>query len=99
MARGLPVAGGALTPFVRPGRARIEGAMADGAMLPADAPAWRRHFHGDGYAYGWLLVLILFSLGFQIGAPDDRLGAGGDDRAPGAHPDRGARGLGRRAAG
>ena len=25
------------------------------AMLPADAPAWRRHFHGDGYGYGWLL--------------------------------------------
>ena len=45
--------------------------MADRAMLPADAPAWQRHFHGDGYGYGWLLALIAFSLGFQMAAPDE----------------------------
>lgn len=38
--------------------------------LSADAPAWRRHTHPDGYAYGWLLGLILLSLAFQLGAPD-----------------------------
>jgi Ion channel len=38
--------------------------------LPPDAPLWRRHLHPDGYAYGWLLVLILVSLGFQMGAPE-----------------------------
>ncbi|MET0957328.1 MAG: hypothetical protein ABWZ18_02355, partial [Solirubrobacterales bacterium] len=45
--------------------------MADRAMLPADAPAWQRHFHGDGYGYGWLLALIAFALGFQMAAPDE----------------------------
>jgi hypothetical protein len=39
-------------------------------MLPDDAPAWRRHFHGDGYGYGWLLGLILFTIGFQMAAPE-----------------------------
>ena len=39
-------------------------------MLPDDAPAWRRHFHGDGYGYGWLLCLILLVLGFQMAAPE-----------------------------
>jgi hypothetical protein len=39
--------------------------------LSADAPVWRRHSHADGYAYGWLLLLILGSLGFQLGAPDE----------------------------
>ncbi len=43
----------------------------EGATLPAEMPAWRRHTHADGYAYGWLLVLILVSLGFQMGAPDE----------------------------
>ena len=38
--------------------------------LPADAPAWRRHTHADGYAYGWLLLLIGLSLGFQLAAGD-----------------------------
>jgi hypothetical protein len=44
--------------------------MAPSAMLPADAPAWRRHFHGDGYGYGWLLILILFTTFFQMAAPE-----------------------------
>jgi hypothetical protein len=39
--------------------------------LPSDAPAWRRHTHPGGYAYGWLLGLILIALGFQLGAPDE----------------------------
>ena len=39
-------------------------------MLPDDAPAWQRHFHGDGYGYGWLLALILVGLAFQMAAPD-----------------------------
>jgi hypothetical protein len=39
--------------------------------LPADASLWRRHLDADGYAYGWLLALILVSLGFQLGAPDE----------------------------
>ena len=39
-------------------------------MLPADAPAWQRHFHGDGYGYGWLLGLILVALAFQMAAPE-----------------------------
>lgn len=38
--------------------------------LDPDAPAWRRHTHPDGYAYGWLLGLILGSLTFQLAAPD-----------------------------
>jgi hypothetical protein len=38
--------------------------------LPADAPAWRRHTHADGYAYGWLLLLIGTSLAFQLAAGD-----------------------------
>jgi hypothetical protein len=42
----------------------------EGASLPADTPAWRRHAHPDGYGYGWLLLLILVSLAFQLGAPD-----------------------------
>ena len=41
------------------------------STLPADASAWRRHTHPDGYAYGWLLVLILISLAFQLGAPEE----------------------------
>jgi Ion channel len=41
------------------------------APLPADAPLWRRHLHPDGYAYGWLLLLTLISLAFQLAAPDD----------------------------
>ncbi len=44
--------------------------MAPSVMLPDDAPAWRRHFHGDGYGYGWLLGLILFTIGFQMAAPE-----------------------------
>jgi hypothetical protein len=39
-------------------------------MLPEDAPLWQRHFHGDGYGYGWLLCLIGVSLMFQMAAPD-----------------------------
>lgn len=38
--------------------------------LPADAPPWRRHTHADGYAYGWLLLLIGASLIFQLAAGD-----------------------------
>jgi hypothetical protein len=44
--------------------------MHEGAMLPDDAPAWQRHFHGDGYGYGWLLVLIGFSIAFQLASPE-----------------------------
>jgi hypothetical protein len=44
--------------------------MARTAMLPGDAPAWRRHFHGDGYGYGWLLGLILLTTFFQMAAPE-----------------------------
>jgi Ion channel len=40
------------------------------AELPADASVWRRHTHPDGYAYGWLLVLILVSLAFQLASPE-----------------------------
>jgi hypothetical protein len=43
----------------------------EGATLPEDLPLWRRHLHRDGYAYGWLLLLILISLGFQLAAPDE----------------------------
>jgi Ion channel len=43
----------------------------EASSLPADMPAWRRHTHPDGYAYGWLLFLILVSLAFQLGAPDE----------------------------
>lgn len=42
----------------------------EAGYLPADAPLWRRHLHGDGYGYGWLLGLILLSIGFQLGAGD-----------------------------
>jgi uncharacterized MnhB-related membrane protein len=38
--------------------------------LEPDASAWRRHIHPDGFGYGWLLVLILVSLAFQMGAPE-----------------------------
>ncbi|MQA76271.1 MAG: hypothetical protein GEU88_18390 [Solirubrobacterales bacterium] len=38
--------------------------------LPDDAPLWRRLVHPDGYGYGGLLLLILISLGFQVGAPE-----------------------------
>jgi hypothetical protein len=38
--------------------------------LPPNAPLWRRHMHADGYAYGWLLVLISTSLVFQLAAGD-----------------------------
>ena len=51
-----------------------------GADLPPDTSLLRRHAHPDGYGYGWLLVLILVSLAFQLGAPDDGVGAGADDR-------------------
>ena len=68
--------------------------MADRAMLPADAPAWQRHFHGDGYGYGWLLALIAFALGFQMAAPDEDWTRVDDDPAPGADPGRSALGLG-----
>jgi hypothetical protein len=44
--------------------------MAPSAMLPEDAAAWRRHFHGDGYGYGWLLGLILFTTFFQMASPE-----------------------------
>jgi hypothetical protein len=44
--------------------------MAPSTMLPPDAPAWRRHFHGDGYGYGWLLVVIVFTTFFQMAAPE-----------------------------
>jgi hypothetical protein len=44
--------------------------MTPGVMLPDDAPAWQRHFHGDGYGYGWLLALVLFTIGFQMAAAD-----------------------------
>jgi hypothetical protein len=45
--------------------------MAPSAMMPVDAPAWGRHFHGDGYGYGWLLLLILFTTFFQMAASDN----------------------------
>jgi hypothetical protein len=38
---------------------------------PAAPHTWRRHLDADGYAYGWLLFLIVVSLAFQLGAPDD----------------------------
>ena len=38
--------------------------------LDASAPLLRRHMHPDGYAYGWLLLLIGFSLAFQLAAGD-----------------------------
>ncbi len=38
--------------------------------LDSSAPQWRRHTHPDGYAYGWLLLLIGFSLAFQLAAGD-----------------------------
>jgi hypothetical protein len=38
--------------------------------LPANAPRWRRHTHADGYAYGWLLLLIVASLVFQLASND-----------------------------
>jgi Ion channel len=41
--------------------------------LPPNAPLWRRHTHADGYAYGWLLVLISASLVFQLAAGDTGL--------------------------
>jgi hypothetical protein len=41
--------------------------------LPADAPLWRRHTHADGYAYGWLLLVIAVSLFFQLAAGDTAL--------------------------
>lgn len=42
----------------------------EAAFLPVDAPLWKRHLHADGHGYGWLLALIVVSLGFQLGAPD-----------------------------
>ncbi len=48
----------------------MKGAM-EGSSLPADVPTWRRHMHADGYAYGWLLALIVLSLGFQLSASDE----------------------------
>ena len=41
------------------------------STLPADAPLWRRHLHADGYGYGWLLIFILATIGFQLAVPDD----------------------------
>jgi hypothetical protein len=38
--------------------------------LPPNAPLWRKHTHADGYAYGWLLLLISVSLVFQLAAGD-----------------------------
>lgn len=38
--------------------------------LPQSAPRWRQHTHPDGYAYGWLLLLIGISLVFQLAAGD-----------------------------
>lgn len=43
----------------------------EGSALPADAAPWRRHLDPDGWGYGWLLVLILTSLAFQLGAPEE----------------------------
>ncbi len=40
------------------------------STLPPDAPPWRRHLHADGFGYGWLLVLILVSIGFQLGTQE-----------------------------
>ena len=42
-------------------------------MLPADAGPLVRHFHGDGYGYGWLLILLLGQIGFQMAAPETEL--------------------------
>lgn len=44
--------------------------MASPKIFPPNSAALRRHFHGDGYGYGWLLALILFSLGFQMAEPE-----------------------------
>jgi Ion channel len=48
----------------------MKGRVSQGALLPDDAPTWKRHVHGDGYGYRWLLVVILCSLAFQMAAPD-----------------------------
>lgn len=42
----------------------------EAATLHPGAPRWRHHVHPDGYAYGWLLLLTLASLAFQLGATD-----------------------------
>ena len=42
--------------------------------LPPSAPLLRRHTHPDGYAYGWLLLLIGVSLVFQLAAGNSGLG-------------------------
>lgn len=42
----------------------------EATALPPDAPLWRRHVHPEGFGYGWLLGLILFTIGFQLGAPE-----------------------------
>lgn len=48
----------------------MKAGMAQSAMPHAAGPFLRRHFHGDGYGYGWLLVLILAGLAFQMAAPE-----------------------------
>ena len=47
--------------------------MVQSQPLPDDASLWRRHLDADGYGYGWLLVLILGSIAFQLAAPDTDL--------------------------
>ena len=39
----------------------------EAVLNPRRAPAHQRLF---GSGYGWVLALILLSLGFQLGAPD-----------------------------
>jgi hypothetical protein len=47
--------------------------MAQSAMPRAAGNLWRRHLHGDAYGYGWLLILILAGLAFQMAAPETDL--------------------------
>ena len=92
---------GALRSARPSGRSRMKGAMARAPSLPADAPAWRRHMHGDGYAYGWLLALIAALARLPARrVRTTELGAGDDDLPPGRSTLIAAlRGLRRRAAG
>lgn len=41
------------------------------STLPSDAPRWRQQLHPDGFGYGWLLLLILGSIAFELAAPDN----------------------------
>jgi Ion channel len=52
------------------GPARIKGRM-EGPAPSSEMPAWRRHIDPAGYAFGWLLGIILCSLAFQLGAPEE----------------------------